>query len=532
MALALPKYSNWKALSRSPASRKISRVKSDIVGEFLAAYARAYNFVVGDVIGGLVKISAVKIWSIITTGAIFLMNFNWNIADEDLEARWKAAETVWWGQLGSTIGTALGWVTCGVIPSAVIFSFNRALAAHVLMNVGEEAFDEMVDELGLLMTMTVRNAANRRLAEAFIGFRWLVKNAANGEEPDTLMGQLVQNYLNDFPQLKEAAQSWGNKGAKPWVLSQKIEEFIENLPIEQKYVNFLEEMVEQFGDSCIEAGYVVAGSIDEYIANQKIVNDAQQGQPNTVVITPNRKAPDERLILHGTTEQLKPAITQTLAQYQLINNKDIGYDLGQPLIERAHKQISEYVIKLFLKNKQKRPYGRDSRQTEITINSANPLKFTDYDKVIRALGGGNDQGNFGYDYGNFLCIAQMSDGSILKLYSNNRENVISRLEAVAELSTAQIQTLNVTEEIKDYQRRRIDGLAKDYYKVYPWKMEVLRKTRVYNDYDKSYNSQGQAKATKQGYFDEIPYSLELWQGSKPSNWDEIIRELTAPIPPT
>lgn len=525
------KFSNWKALSKSPTTRSLSKQAGAGVGQFFSAIVSVVGFVVGTIIGGAMTWTATKIWQVITSAFIFAWNFNWNMPDEDFIQAWKNAEIAWYGQLGETLGTALGWLTCGLAPAAVIYTFNPALAAHILLNVGEEAYDEMIGELATLSNIYARNAANRAMGELFIAFRWMVKNVANGEERSSLAEGLVGNVLDAFPKLKEGAKKWGEKGSKPWILSQVVEEAIENLPIETKYQEMLEEMIESFGDSCLEAGYVVAGAIDEWIANQKLVNEATQGQPNTVVITPNRKAPDEKIILHGSVDQLKPNITQTLAQYQLIHNRDIGYDLGTPLIERAHKQISEYVIKLFLRSTIVPPDKKEAQRAEITVNSANPLKFTDYDKIIRALGGGSEGANIGYNYGNFVCVAQMSDGSTLTVRSDNRDNVLARLEAVAELSTAVIRTLNVTEEIKDYERNKIDGLAKSIVRIYPRKMEVIRKTKVYADYDKSYNTPGRLVATKEGYYKDSAYTLDLWQGEKPSDWDEIIQVLTAPIVP-
>ncbi|WP_245602680.1 hypothetical protein [Gloeothece verrucosa] len=500
-------------------------------GELFNAVASVFNFIVSDLIGGAFTWSATKIWSILVAGAIFAFNFNWNIPDEDLEARFKQAEIAWYGQLGSAIGTSLGWLACGIVPSLLIMSFNEAMGSQILLSVGEEAYEEMISELSLLINMGVRNKCNQLMAEMFIGFRWLIKNAANGLEPDTALGGIATKVFQSFPKLKESAKSWGDKGSKPWVLSQKIEEYIESLPIEQKYQEFFEELLDSFGDSCIEAGYVVAGGIDEFLANQSVAQAIKQ-QPNTVVITPNRLAPNQKLILHGTTEQLKQSITAALANYQIVDGKDIGIDLGMPLIERAHKQISEYVITLFLKSKQKPPYGRDAKQHQIKLNSANKLKFTDFDKVIRALGGGGKDGNLGYMYGRFFGRAQMSDGSTLELWCDTSENVKTRIEAIAELSEATIQTLNITEEIKDYQRKKIEGLSKDIYRVYPWKVEVIRKTKVYDDYGKSFNdTTGNLKSTKQGYYDHsYPYTLELWQGQEPANWDAAMAELTKLIP--
>lgn len=530
MALTLPRFSNWKTLAKTPTQRKISGNTNKFRWTDLF---KPIGDVLGFAFGGLKSFfswSMTAVIQLITTSFRFSWNFNWNIPDEDLMASLENQRLAWYAQYGSVVGQGLGWVICGIIPSATVMYFNKPLGLQILNDVGEEAYEELVGELGILLQMSARTKLTEWLVQAFISFRHTIKGAANGQANPLVQG-LADKFFDVFPGTREAAKHWGDKGGKPWILADKVEEWIENPPLEQEWKIFLEEAIEEFGDACNEALLCFAGSFDNHVAQQALDNQIQN-EPNTIVITPNRKAPEEKIILYGTTEELKPAITQTIAHYQLIDNKNIGYDLGMPLIERAHKQISEYVIVLFLKSVKEPPYGRGAKQHQIRLNSANKLKFTDFDKVIKALGGGGEEGNVGYMYGNFFGRAQMSDGSTLELWCDNNANVKLRIEAIAELTEAEIQTLNITEEIKDYQRTKVDSLAKDIYRVYPWKMEVIRKTKVYQDYNLSNDTiPGRPNRTKQGYYKNTPpYTLQLWQGYKPANWDEVMVNLTAPIP--
>jgi hypothetical protein len=529
MALPLPKFSTWKTLIKTPTQRKISGNTNKFKWTDLF---KPIGDIIGFAFGGLKSFlswSATAVAQLVIAAKRFIWYFNWNVPEENLLQAIEQQRIGWYSQFGSTVGQALGWISCGILPAAAVIYFNKPLGLQILEDVGEEAYDELVGELGILLQMSARIKINEWLIQSFVALRFLIKNAAN-KEADPITQTLADSFFVLFPKAKEAAKHWGDKGGKPFILANEVEELVENSPLSAEWKAFLEEAIDEFGDSCDEALLCFANSFDDHVAKQALDNQIQN-QPNTIVVTPNRKAPDEKIILHGTTEELKPAITQTIAQYQLIHNRDLGYDLGQPLIERASKQISEYVIKLFLRSKGIAPGQKEAQRAEITINSANVLKFTDYDKVIRALGGGSDGQNIGYNYGNFLCIAQMDDGSTLRAYADSRDAVLVRIEALSELSTAKIQTMNMTEEIKDYQRRKIDGLAKNIVRIYPRKMEIVRKTKIYADYEKSFTSTGGLQPTKQGYYNETPYSLPLWQGHKPANWDEIISIVTMSIAP-
>jgi hypothetical protein len=61
--------------------------------------------------------------------------------------------------------------------------------------------------------------------------------------------------------------------------------------------NFTEEALEEGSEACIEAGFAVAGGIDAWLAQQAMQRNSLLGSDRTVEITPDRSAPDERIIL-------------------------------------------------------------------------------------------------------------------------------------------------------------------------------------------------------------------------------------------
>ena len=168
------------------------------------------------------------------------------------------------------------WVACGAVPGAAIFAFNEALGLHVLEKVGAEALQDLASEAaGLIRTTT------RALAQNF--FLWSYKNlrsmllSPNNSVINTLIkyGVLDQETVNRFR--KEAGKP------QPWSFALKFEEFIES--IENPFLQeFTEEFFDEAFDACVEAGYVVAGGIDEFLVNNEMTFERLRGRERRVEI--------------------------------------------------------------------------------------------------------------------------------------------------------------------------------------------------------------------------------------------------------
>ncbi len=102
------------------------------------------NFLISGVIS-LISFSFTKLWSWIVSTTQFIYNFDWNISDTAID---KQIEELWdsfGGILGGAAGRIIGWIGCGLVPAATVFSFNQSMGAYLLKEVGEQALDEMLD---------------------------------------------------------------------------------------------------------------------------------------------------------------------------------------------------------------------------------------------------------------------------------------------------------------------------------------------------------------------------------------------------
>lgn len=228
-------------------------------------------------LGSAFQFSWSLLWGACVSAAQFIWNFNWNASDAELDAQINSSFNALGGTLGATVGNALGWLACGAVPGAVIATFNEPMGLYILEKVGEEALEEIAGNLSNLIKQT----ATSTIRAASI---WSYKNIRNlWRKPDS---QLKKELIAAGMKEDKITQAIAERN-KPWSFAQATENFVESIP--NTFIkNFTEELIEEFADSCIEAGYVVAGSADSYLAMQKLANQNILGEEKTVEIVFDR----------------------------------------------------------------------------------------------------------------------------------------------------------------------------------------------------------------------------------------------------
>ena len=212
------------------------------------------------------------IWGMCVSTFQFLWNFNWNVSDADLDAEIQSSITALGGTLGGTLGNALGYLTCGAIPGALIFTFNEPMGLHVLENVGEEALDEVAGNVANLIKQTFNLFTKYAFNYGYKNVRKLFR------EPDS---KFRQRLISEGHMTKENIDKAVEERNKPWSFSIAFNNYVDSIPNEF-LKNFVEEFVEEFSDACIEAGYVVAGGIDSFLAEQRAAHEMNLGSEQTV----------------------------------------------------------------------------------------------------------------------------------------------------------------------------------------------------------------------------------------------------------
>lgn len=236
--------------------QKLSR----FVGFAFGIIARAFPFSIAGIFGMLVQ-------------AYFaIKTFDWNAADKALEEQIKSNNKAIKDAAAPVIGTYLGFGTIRLANMAIGKTIGKlgqqssaaaagiqipVLSARVGLRLAEESNDEVRGQVMGFLT-TVQSSLIRNMTISFV--LTARKNQWFGWEPITR--QLPNGSF-----------------------TQQIEDKIETLP--KDWQNFVEELIENYEEAIIEAGYVVAFEIDDYFAAMKAANkQPTDEQVTTVTVSP------------------------------------------------------------------------------------------------------------------------------------------------------------------------------------------------------------------------------------------------------
>lgn len=190
----------------------------------------------------------------------FVMNFNWNSTDAQLDQQIRQAEIGLAAARGGLAGKSLGFAICGLIPTVTIATFNEPMALYILKELGEEAAEEIAQSLAALINLQMQQWARMTFINLFKNYRSILRPAALG---------VAQILVNAGILSQDSVNKANQKKNEPWTFAGAMDDTIESIkdPIEQAYA---EEFWEEFQESCIEAGYIVAGQADAFIAQQRM----------------------------------------------------------------------------------------------------------------------------------------------------------------------------------------------------------------------------------------------------------------------
>ncbi|WP_009631020.1 hypothetical protein [Synechocystis sp. PCC 7509] len=231
-----------------------------------------------NAIKALISFDFKKLWGQIISGALFIWNFDWNITDAAIDAQIQQAEIALAASKGTLAGQSLGFGVCGLAPAATIAVFNQPLALYMMKELGEEAADEIAASLANLVSLQIQQVARVGFFTLFRNHRSLFRGAARVfAQAMVLAGQFDQASVDKM----------NKKRNEPWTFSNAKDEQIEGIkdPVGRAY---WENFWEEFQESCIEAGFIVAGAADGFFAAQKMSNESVFGTERIIEIEPNR----------------------------------------------------------------------------------------------------------------------------------------------------------------------------------------------------------------------------------------------------
>lgn len=438
------------------------------------------------------------LWGFVVTGAIALLNFNWNQTDAELDGGVKNGWIAFASSLGGATGTALGYFLCGFTPTIPIFAVNEAKAVYLSKTLGEEFLDEMAGQMSNVIGSGLRALAATAFAYTYKNIRKMLKKPNSFAR--LILGDKVIN-------------NWGKPGGEAWTFAKAIEDQVERIP--NPFIRgFVEELLEEFGEACIEAGYVLTGGLDSWAANQKMTKNQIIGPNRIVEIQPNREVENETILMGGAENILRPAMVQTMANYKLLDNKDVGQIIGQPVDDYVSQsfQPMRLIIKYYSLQTPPWKAKRGERLNTATYKIPNiERKSIDFEKIKLAAGGSN-----GISTGKYYANARLTDGFKMLVYGSSEKGAINTVKGLAKLSQSEILTISTGKREKEGKAITQPGLIRDSDQLYPAYATIFIKSLD--------------PKTGRAYIDgikrkELSYRIELWRPQKPPEFDEAIRGL-------
>ncbi len=468
------------------------------------------GFLLGAISYGF-QFTFTSLFSILVNSIQFIWNFNFNETDTNLDKMVERLNVRIASQLGSTLGNLTGYLACGIIPAAGIFTLNEAMGMYLLKEVGEEALEEFVANIRSLIQVSAQALVQRSIINSFKSVRRALKGyfKDSSSKQSKMVRRVFGNGFNN------AVKGWGTEGSQPWSFAGKLEEKLDSIknPVTRA---FAEEFLEEFGEGCIEAGYVLAGGLDSWVMQQRISRETQFGKERAIEIIPDREAHNpkakssegkgEVIVIKGKEELIKPAIIQTMATHQLIYNRDIGMIIAQEAVETVAKLTQERQLHILFRSKEKPPWkmpnGETALITEITVrNCKKGLKWREIKLAAKP-----------YNWGKFKAEAFMSDGQKMVAWGATSEEAVAKFKELAELSTLTYKAINVIEEVE-----RNNAVKKEPTRVYPSSCTLLVK-RISNDTTGRLDIEGRR-------WKETPIVIDLWVDDEPPQFQGALDTL-------
>ncbi|QSJ17687.1 hypothetical protein JYQ62_02070 [Nostoc sp. UHCC 0702] len=237
------------------------------------------------------------------------------------------------------------------------------------------------------------------------------------------------------------------------------------------------------------------------------------------------------IILSGNEETLKPIITALIALKQMLDGKDIGQFIGQPIEEavRASPHTTRLIITFYsVQNPPWKSISSEKRLIRATY------KVPDVDKrkmtwqTIKAACGGDN----GYMWGRFLTTIGLSNGRQIQAYGATEPDAEERAKALLSLSKADLVSCSTTEQKKEGRRAADQFLYKEPTRIYPAYFNIINSQRIVKESLKLLEKKGNQKRKSTLSGDFIEYGsgkVDLWKSNAPPDAKTMIQRALRPL---
>lgn len=239
-----------------------------IVSTVINKLKRFGGFIFG-LISRFFPLSISSIFGILVQAYFAIKTFDWNATDKSIEDKIKANNEAIKNGLAPIIGQTLGWATVRLAN----FAIGR-IAGRFTSDGRDTVRGINIPVLSAKVGLALAEEGNEEVRGALMS--WLMTVRRNLTSNMVMTTILTARRLEFFG--LEPITTERPNGS----IASKIEKQIKKLP--DKWEDFAEEVLEEFEEAIIEAGYVIAFEIDDYYLSQKAAQQ-QAGAERTVDIT-------------------------------------------------------------------------------------------------------------------------------------------------------------------------------------------------------------------------------------------------------
>lgn len=445
----------------------------------------------------LSKISVTDIFAGIVSGTSALINFDFQVTDKTIDttidAINKSVITRGFGAAGRSLGTAIA----GVGGTAAITKFNPTLGAQILTEVSPEIANDLTIEWSNALSQAGQAYSRSRTLAFYKSSRRALK------DPNNPFGKALRGLLGN-----ETIEKWGDPGNEEWTFKKGVGDAVKRVIKDEEILGYLEEFWEELQNGLVDTGFIITQAIDNAIGMQNYHGAGLFGRIRTVEVQPNRQG-NERIILQGTEQALRTAITTTLATEQLLDNRDIGQVIvaedDQPILNNNGIEI-ELVFYSTLDT----PWGKENR-----------LKLARHNPKIPNI----DRSKFSWEFleANFRPSAFIDGNETIYQDLDNGRKIVCRGSTRQEALKLCQKLLQVTEAKPvgtPYYGAR-EGQATNRWKPRKHQPMYLYDFIVRN-YDRAtkYQEQGRLNESKQN----ISKTFKFRNKTKPVNFDILLNK--------
>lgn len=375
----------------------------------------------GYAFGGILRFFPLdfsNLWDVFVEGYFALKYFDWNATDKELEKEIENNNRAIATAAASTLGTQLGWGTVrlanffvgrfmgskGAAAATAQGIKVPVLSARIGLALAEEGSEEIMMQVRRFLQTSAYSVAGNMFIKSVLAAR---KNEWFG------MGSITKERDNGS-------------------ISEKIDKKIETLP--KFWQRPAEALIEGFEDAIIEAGYVISFTIDDHVAAMEYAAKSKKIEnPKTIEIKPNKNS-EETLTFSGSPEEVRQAVAIALPVQKMIENRDIGQFVGEPLESSVSLEPLSRTLRIIFYSKPEFPFVRNkdgSRTKEATIRIPDAKPGTtskDLKGVIPK-----------FQRGNFYVHCKLTNGRSMSIWASSKQEGKRVLEVASKFSLAKIR---------------------------------------------------------------------------------------------